>query len=270
MSNGTTGANDINIDTIVDNRTALYDQLEAQPYRLLQEDVTELITSTVEAAGRDASDVETALMSDPLDEDWWFSITTQQALEAIVVAGDEGVIRVDITYELGDEDNLTVPSPDALPILDDGDTLTIHCLLNRDKDLSATTGNVEIKGVVLAQDSEIKTEPEPEPEPEPTPPSEDDQSERQDETGSRDGGSTGTGPITVSLIGPEGQQDTVSLSRDRTMGFVVTDLKQSYDVYDAEIGLYEDKRYSTAIDDNIDPEQYAEETVYWRVERRAA
>ncbi|SDG07493.1 hypothetical protein [Halorientalis regularis] len=270
MSNDMTGTNDIDIDTIVDNRTALYDQLEAQPYRLLQEEVTELITNTVEAAGRDASDVEKALLSDPLDEDWWFSISTQQALNAIVVTGDEGVIRVDITYELGDERDLTVPSPDALPILNNGDELTIYCLLDRDIDLSTTTGNVEIEGVSLKEDSESKPEPKSESEPEPTPPPKNDRSGQQDEKDGRDGGSTGTGPVTVSLIGPEGQKETVDLPRDRTMGFVVADLKQSYDVHDAEIGLYEDKQYSTAIDDNIDPGQYEEETVYWRVERRAA
>ena len=43
-----------------------------------------------------------AELSDPLDEDWWFSIANGQALDAIVVTGNEGVIRVDITYELGD------------------------------------------------------------------------------------------------------------------------------------------------------------------------
>jgi len=267
MSNSTTDSPSIDVDILVDSRTALYDQLENKPYRLLQEEVAELITSTIEAAGRGASDVETALLSDPLDEDWWFEIATQQALKAIIVAGDEGVIRVDIAYELGDERDLTVPSPDALPLLDDGDDLTIYCLLNRDIGLSARTGNVEIEGVLLKEDSE--TEPEPEPEPEPTPPSKNDQSERQDETGGRDERSTGTGPVTLTLIGPEGQQDTAELPRDQTIGFVVTDLKQSHDVYDAEIGLYEDKGCSTPIDNSADPGPYDGETVYWQIERRA-
>ncbi|OYR85829.1 hypothetical protein DJ84_01605 [Halorubrum ezzemoulense] len=259
MSDGTTGSTVIDVDTIVDNRTALYDQLEAKPYQLLQEEVTDLVTSTVEAAGRDASDVETALLSDPLDEDWWFSIGTQQALDAIVVASDDGLVRVDIVYELGNERDLTVPSPDALPILDDGDDLTIYCLLTRDIDLSATTGNVTIKSVVPDEDSG----------PEPAPPSKQNQTGGEDETGSRDETSPGTDPITVSLIGPEEQRDDVELPRDQTMGFVVTELKQSYDVYDAEIGLYEDKRRSTAIDSTADPGPYNEETVYWKIERRA-
>ncbi len=287
MSNGTTGTNDI--DTIVDNRTALYDQLEGQPYRLLQEEVTELITSTVEAAGRDASDLETALLSDPLDEDWWFSIANGQALDAIVVAGDEGLIRVDIAYGIGDERNLTVPSPDALPILEDGDDLTIYCLLNRDIDLSATTGNVTVEGVVPEDDagpepgketggdagpeSGKETEgdagPEPGKETEPTPPSGDKQSDRQDGTGGREEDSADADPVKVSLIGPEGQQHTTEIPPDETMGYVVTVLKQSYDVYDAEIELYENKQYSSSIDNSSDPSPYDGERVHWQVEQRA-
>ncbi|MFC7078315.1 hypothetical protein [Haloarcula halophila] len=260
MSNGTAESTDIGVDTIVDNRTALYDQLEAQPYRLLQEEVAELITSTVEAAGRDANDVETALLSDPLDEDWWFSIANGQALDAIVVTGNEGVIRVDITYELGDERDLTVPSPDALPILDDGDELTIYCLMNRDIDLSATTGNVKVESIVPEPKEEI-TDPGP---------AEENPTDGEGETKGRDKPSTDTEPVTLTLIGPEGQEDTTELPHDQTMGFVVTDLKQSHDVYDAEIGLYEDKKYSTAIDNSADPGSYDGGTVYWQVERRAA
>lgn len=263
MTEGTPSATELDIDTIVDDRTALYDQLEAQPYRILQEDVAALLTSTVEAAGRDASDVEAALTDGPLDEDWWFSITTQRALEAIIVVGDDGVLRVDIAYELGASQDLTVPSPDALPILEDGEDLTIYCLLNRDAELSATTGNVTVTGVATAADGET------EPTPEPDPPSKGGRSDQPGDTGG-DEGSTSTGPVTVSLIGPEGQQDTTELPRDRTMGFVVTELKQSYDVYDAEIGLYEDKRYSTDIDNSADPGPFDGETVYWQVERRAA
>jgi len=237
MSNGTTESPNLDIETVVDNRTALYDQLEAKPYRLLQEEVTELVTSTVKAAGGDASDVETALMSDPLDEDWWFSITTQQALDAIVIASDEGLVRIDISYELGDERDLSVPSPDALPILDEETDLTIYCLLNRDIELSTTIGSVTVESVMKDVDAEPK-----------------------------DGGST----VTVSLSGPKGQQDSIKLSQDQTIGFVVTELKQSYDVYDAEIGLYEDEQYSKAIKNSSDPSPYDEKTVYWRVERRAA
>lgn len=262
MNNGTTESTDLDIETVVDNRTALYDQLEAKPYRLLQEEVTELITSTVKAAGGDARDVETALMSDPLDEDWWFSITTQQALDGIVIASDEGLVRIDISYELGDERDLRVPSPDALPILDEETDLTIYCLLNRDIELSSSTGNVTIESVVTDADTEPKQEPKKagsEPEP-----------DRQNKTDEQDDGSTDTGAVTVSLRGPEGQQDSIKLPQDQTIGFVVTELKQSYDVYDAEIGLYEDERYSKAIKNSSDPSPYDEKTVYWRVERRAA
>lgn len=270
MNNDTIGSSTINVDPIVDDRTALYDQLEAQPYRLLQEEVTDLIKSTIEATGRDASDVETALTADPLDEDWWFSITTQQALKAIVVAAKEGVIRVNITYDLDGSRDLTVPSPDALPILDDGDPLTIYCLLDHESDLSATTGNVEIEGRVIDGDDEPEGGREPGDEGGPTPPTKGGESDQQTKTDDDDDDSAGSGPVTVTLIGPEGQQDSIEFARDRTMGFVVTELKQSYDVYDAEIGLYRDKRYSDDIDGSADPDPYDGESVYWQVEQRAA
>lgn len=239
MSESTPEGSGINFDTIIDNRTALYDQVKSKPYRLLQEDITELLTSTVEAAGRDASDVENALLSDPLDEDWWFSITTQQALDAIVVTGEDDLIRVDITYELGDEKDLTVPSPDALPILDEGDKLTIYCLSNRDIDLSAKVGNVVIKGVSK-------------------------------ETDNGNGGPDNPEAISISLIGPEDQQNSVSLPPDKEVGFLVSKIKQSYEVYDAEIGLYEDEKHATRLDDTANIDQYDEKTVYWQIERRAA
>jgi hypothetical protein len=239
MSESTPEGSGIKFDTIIDNRTALYDQVESKPYRLLQEDITELLTSTVEAAGRDASDVKNALLSDPLDEDWWFSITTQQALDAIVVTGEDDLIRVDITYELGDEKDLTVPSPDALPILDDGDKLTIYCLSNRDTDLSGKVGNVVIKGV-------------------------------SNETDNGNGGSDSPEAISISLIGPEDQQNSVSPPPDKQVGFLVSKIKQSYEVYDAEIGLYEDEQHATRLDDTANIDQYDEKTVYWQIERRAA
>lgn len=248
------------IDTIVDTRTAVYDQLESKPYALLQEDIADLVTETVEAAGRDGTDVREALTSDPLDEDWWFEISNRRALQAVVVAGDEGLIRIDVTYELGASRDLSVPSPDALPLLDDGAEITIYCVLDGETEPSLSYGgeNLIIEGV--PEDDEGTKEK--------SPPTKGGDDEDGDEEGGGDEAGD-DGSATVSLVGPEGQSDSVSIPQDKTIGFVVTEIKTSYDVYDGEIGLYEDQSFSSEVANDADPSQFDGGTVYWQVERRA-
>jgi|GEM_PF-5918624 len=280
-------------DPLVEDRQVVYDTTAtAKPFLTLRAAITEYLGAVAETLGRSPDAVTEPLAG---DDAWWMRVGTQEYLTAVhLAAGGEGIVRLDVVYDFDATESVSIPGPDALPAVDADDELTVTLVFDESRPVTPDVAVPEATadGVTVAAAHEERVDPDDQPRAKTTPVGGPGDGQNADgegpDTGGRNadrpdtdsggrsdagddlraGDDTGVdGEVTVTAVGPEGEELRVDLDGDARIGKVVATVIREADVGASTVELTRE-RGGASVDSDAPAAEFDGQRLHWRpVER---
>lgn len=260
---------------LVDDRQVVYDTTAtAKPFLTLRAAITEFLGAVAETIGRDPGTVTEPLAG---NDAWWMRVGTQEYLAAVhLAAGGEGIVRLEVSYDFDATESVSIPGPDALPAVDADDKLTVTLVFDESRPVTpdVTVPEATADGVTVAAAHEQQVDPDDQPRAKTTPVGEGGDREGADSGGQNaDDSDTGSdapdadGEITVTAVGPEGEDLRVDLDGDAQIGKLVATIIREADVGASTVELTR-RRGGGPVNSDAPAAEFDGQQLHWRpVER---
>lgn len=270
---------------LVDSRRAVYDTTAtAKPFLALRETVTEFLSAVLETVDRDPAPVIEPLKRETA---WWMRVGTQEYLAGVHLATtDSPIVSLDIDYDFESEERLSIPGPDALPLVADDEQLRVTLVFDEGRPVTPDVAlpEPESESVTFDASTVERVSPDDRQKAETTPVGDEvphatgppDQQERPDhgpggDGGNRSGVNGGDQPgradesdgVTVTAIGPAGQEHAIDLAPDEKIGVLVATLVRESDGATA-ITLSRDGAGRETVDSDTPATEFDGQQLYWQ------